>query len=119
MIVFHDNNGYLGVETTRDLIQRKHWWPSIRKDIREYFNSCHTWHTINARTTRNEACLHPRDIPLEPNAVISPDHMGRPNEKGDHIIECINHAARYVDAVTIPSTLSTHYLDFMTNWFIP
>ncbi|KAL3182220.1 hypothetical protein MRX96_007423 [Rhipicephalus microplus] len=39
MIVFHDNNGHLGVEKTRDLIQRKYWWPSMRKDRREYVDS--------------------------------------------------------------------------------
>ncbi|KAL3255384.1 hypothetical protein MRX96_017299 [Rhipicephalus microplus] len=31
MIVFHDNNDHLGVEKTRDLIQRKYWWPSMGK----------------------------------------------------------------------------------------
>ncbi|KAL3248810.1 hypothetical protein MRX96_056350 [Rhipicephalus microplus] len=119
VIVFHDNNGHLGVEKTRDLIQRKYWWPSMRKDIREYVDSCHTCQTINARTTRNEGCLIPRDIPTEPNAVISLDHMGPLNEKGDHILVCIDHATRYMDAVTVPSTSSTHYLDFMTNRWIP
>ncbi|KAL3185392.1 hypothetical protein MRX96_005551 [Rhipicephalus microplus] len=119
MIVFHDNNGHLGVEKTRDLIQRKYWWPSMRKDIREYVDSCHTCQTINARTTLNEGCLIPRDIPTEPNAVISRDHMGPLNEKEDHILVCIDHATRYMDAVTVPSTSSTHYLDFMTNRWIP
>ncbi|KAL3182619.1 hypothetical protein MRX96_034534 [Rhipicephalus microplus] len=76
---------------------------------------CHTCQTINARTTRNEGCLIPRDIPTEPNAVISLDHMDPLNEKGDHILVCIDHATRYMDAVTVPSTSSTHYLDFMTN----
>ncbi|KAL3176782.1 hypothetical protein MRX96_039624 [Rhipicephalus microplus] len=104
MVVFHDNNGHLGVEKTRDLIQRKYWWPSMRKDIREYVDSCHTCQTINARTTRNEGCLIPRDIPTEPNAVISLDHMGPLNEKGDNILVCIDHATRYMDAVTVPST---------------
>ncbi|KAL3208260.1 hypothetical protein MRX96_052582 [Rhipicephalus microplus] len=115
MIVFHDNDGHLGVEKTRDLIQQKYWWPSMRKDIREYVDSCQTCQTMNARTTRNEGCLIPRDIPTEPNAVISLDQMGPLNEKGDHILVCIDHATRYMDAVTVPSTSSTHYLDFMTN----
>ncbi|KAL3187002.1 hypothetical protein MRX96_026096 [Rhipicephalus microplus] len=119
MIVFHDNNGHLGVEKTRDLIQRKYWWPSMRKDIREYVDSCHTCQTINARTTRNEGCLIPRDIPTEPNTVMSLDHMGPLNEKEDHILVCIDNATRYMDAVTVPSTSSTHYLDFMTNRWIP
>ncbi|KAL3204195.1 hypothetical protein MRX96_041367 [Rhipicephalus microplus] len=119
MIIFHDNNGHLGVEKTRDLIQRKYWWPSMRKDIREYVDSCHTCQTINARTTGNEGCLIPRDIPTEPNTVISLDHMGPLNEKGDHILVCIDHATRYMDAVTVPSTSLTHYLDFMTNRWIP
>ncbi|KAL3242235.1 hypothetical protein MRX96_021347 [Rhipicephalus microplus] len=119
MIVFHDNNGHLGVEKTRDLTQRQYWCPSMRKDIREYVDYCHTCQTINARTTRNEGCLIPRDIPTEPNAVMSLDHMGPLNEKGDHILVCIDHATRYMDAVTVPSTSSTHYLDFMTNRWIP
>ncbi|KAL3220845.1 hypothetical protein MRX96_005282 [Rhipicephalus microplus] len=119
MIVFHDNNGHIGVEETRDLIQRKYWWPLMRKDIREYVDSCHTCQTINARTTRNEGCLILCDIPTEPNAVISLDHMGLLNEKGDYILVCIDHATRYMDAVTVPSTSSTHYLDFMTNRWIP
>ncbi|KAL3218803.1 hypothetical protein MRX96_031340 [Rhipicephalus microplus] len=119
MIVFHDNNGHLGVEKTRDLIQGKYWWPSMSKDTREYVDSCQTCQTINARTTRNEGCLIPRDIPTEPNAVISLDRMGPLNEKGDHILVCIDHATRYMDAVTVPSTSATHYLDFMTNRWIP
>ncbi|KAL3178498.1 hypothetical protein MRX96_038395 [Rhipicephalus microplus] len=76
----------------------------MRKGIREYVNSCHTCQTINARTTRNEGCLSPCNIPTEPNAVIYLDRMGPLNKKGDHILVCINHAARYVDAVTVPST---------------
>ncbi|KAL3218919.1 hypothetical protein MRX96_031280 [Rhipicephalus microplus] len=117
MIVFPDNNGHRGVEKTRDLIQRKYWWPSMRKDIREYVD--HTCQTINARTTRNEGCLIPCDISTEPNAVISLGHMGPLNEKGDHILVGIDHATRYMDAVTVPSTSSMHYLDFMTNRWIP
>lgn len=41
------------------------------------------------------------------------------NEKGDHILVCIDHATRYMDAVAIPSTSSLHYLDFMPNRWIP
>ncbi|KAL3203915.1 hypothetical protein MRX96_053133 [Rhipicephalus microplus] len=45
--------------------------------------------------------------------------MGPLNEKGDHILVCIDHATRYMDTVTVPSTSSTHYLEFMTNRWIP
>ncbi|KAL3245906.1 hypothetical protein MRX96_058112 [Rhipicephalus microplus] len=91
----------------------------MRKGIREYVDSCHTCQTINPRTTRNKGCLIPRDIPTGPNAVISLDDIGPLNEKEDPILVCINHATRYMDAVTVPSTSSTHYLDFMTNRWIP
>ncbi|KAL3222967.1 hypothetical protein MRX96_027860 [Rhipicephalus microplus] len=91
----------------------------MRKDIREYVNSCHACQTINARTTRNEGCLNPRGIPTEPNAVIYLEHIGPLNEKGDHNLMCIDHATRCVGAVTVPNSSSTHYLDFMSNRWIP
>lgn len=86
MTVFHDNNSHLGVKKTRDLIQRKYWWPSMRKDISDYVDSCHTCQAVNARTTRSEGCLIPQDIPTEPNAVNYLDQMGPLHEKGDHIL---------------------------------
>ncbi|KAL3213040.1 hypothetical protein MRX96_051772 [Rhipicephalus microplus] len=73
---------------------------------------------MNAQMTRNEGCLSPRDIPTEPNAVISLDHMGPLNEKVAHILVCIDHITKYMDAVTVPSTSSTHYLDIMINRWI-
>ncbi|KAK8779210.1 hypothetical protein V5799_019450 [Amblyomma americanum] len=119
MAVFHDDNGHLGSEKTKTLVQRKYWWPSIAKDIRRYIESCHTCQAVNSRTTRAEGCLNPREIPSEPNVVISLDHMGPLDGNEGYVLVCIDHATRYMDAVAVPSTSSKHYLDFLTNRWIP
>ncbi|KAK8772978.1 hypothetical protein V5799_012489 [Amblyomma americanum] len=119
MAVFHDDNGHLGSEKTKTLVQRKYWWPSIAKDIRRYIESCHTCQAVNSRKTRAEGCLNPREIPSEPNVVISLDHMGPLDGNEGYVLVCIDHATRYMDAVAVPSTSSKHYLDFLTNRWIP
>lgn len=50
MKIFHDSNGHRGATKTKDLIERKYWWPSMSKDVKTYVQSCHTCQTINART---------------------------------------------------------------------
>ncbi|KAL3232061.1 hypothetical protein MRX96_022986 [Rhipicephalus microplus] len=45
--------------------------------------------------------------------------MGLLGEKGDHVLACIDHATRCMDAVTVLSTSLTHCLDFMANRWIP
>lgn len=121
MTIFHDNSGHMGMERTRELILRKYWWPTLLRDVRRYVESCHTCQTINARTTRSKGCLRPRPIPNEPNVVISLDHLGPidTDEDKGYILVCVDHATRYMDAVAVPSTASTHYVDFLMNRWIP
>ncbi|XP_040072706.1 uncharacterized protein LOC120844817 [Ixodes scapularis] len=76
---------------------------------------------INRRTTAKEGCLNPRDIPDEPNKVISLDHFGPMMEKegNTHVSVCIVHATLYVDASAVPSTAFIHYINFLTKRWIP
>lgn len=121
MKIFHDGNGHLGATKTKDLIERKYWWPSMSKDVKTYVQSCHTCQTINARTKRSQGCLHPREIPNDPNTVISLDHLGPINDSEDegYVLVCIDHATRYMDAIAVPSTASTYYIDYLLNRWIP
>lgn len=121
MKICHDQTGHMDATKTRDQIQRKFWWPSMSSEISDYVRSCDTCKRLNQRTTVNEGVLLPRDVPETPNSVISLDHFGPLHESNGnwHVLICIDHATRYVDAVAVPSTSSAFYLDFLTNRWVP
>ena len=44
-VINHHNDdlliGYFGIDKTRELVGRKYYWPSLRKDIEAYVKGCH------------------------------------------------------------------------------
>lgn len=111
----------MDVPKSTDHISKRYWRPSMTKDVARYVRSCDICQQINRRTTAKEGCLNPRDIPQEPNKVISLDHFGPLVEKegNTHVLVCIGHDTRYVDALAVPSTASIHYINFLTKRWIP
>ncbi|KAL1483330.1 hypothetical protein MTO96_012739 [Rhipicephalus appendiculatus] len=117
----HDSTGHMDTQRTLKQIRRRYWWPSMSRHVRDYVQSCHTCRRINRRTTTPEGSLQPREIPSDPNTVISLDHFGPLEERNgyQHVLVCIDHATRYIDAVAVPTTAAMYYLDFLMNTWIP
>ncbi|KAL1447847.1 hypothetical protein MTO96_044206 [Rhipicephalus appendiculatus] len=117
----HDSTGYMDTQRTLKQIRRRYWWPSMSRHVRDYVQSCHTCRRINRRTTTPEGSLQPREIPSDPNRVISLDHFGPLEERNgyQHVLVCIDHATRYIDAVAVPTTAAMYYLDFLMNTWVP
>ena len=55
--------GHLGVSKTIDLITRQYWWPSIRKDVKAYIQSCDSCQRIKSETQKAKGLLQPLPIP--------------------------------------------------------
>lgn len=102
---------------TFDQTSKRYWSPSIFKGVAYYVRSCDIHRQSNRRTIAKKGCLNPRDIPKEPNKVIFLNHFGpmMENKGNTHVLVCVDHATRYVDAWPVPSTASMHYIDYLTK----
>ena len=44
--------GHFGIDKTRELIRRKYYWPSLRKDVKNYVRECNVCLTL--KTVRHK-----------------------------------------------------------------
>ncbi|SJL16886.1 uncharacterized protein ARMOST_20416 [Armillaria ostoyae] len=79
----HITAGHPGIAKTRELVQRKYWWPKIQKDVEAYVKGCETCQRTKSNTQAKSAPLHPNAIPTEPWTHISVDMVtGLPDSNG-------------------------------------
>ena len=55
--------GHFGVRRTTDLVQRRFWWPSLRRHIRQYVESCTYCQANKSVTQKPHGLLQPLAIP--------------------------------------------------------
>jgi len=80
LAIIHENHdapaaGHPRRSKTHELITRRYYWPSMRKDIRRYMANCHICQ--RSRTTRHApfGILRPLSIPYRPWQDISIDFV--------------------------------------------
>ena len=74
----HDTrmSGHYGENKTIERITRNYWWPTLRKDVKQYIRGCETCQRTKSRRVPLKTPLHPFDPPSQPWEVITLDLVG-------------------------------------------
>ena len=72
----HDStlSGHLGVTKTLQSLKQKYWWKNMRKDVRQYINSCKTCQS-SKNPTRSKGELQPI-VSSSPFEIVGMDFVG-------------------------------------------
>ena len=68
---------HLGVDKTLERLQRKFYWPRMRRFVRKYVSTCDSCQRVKARNHKIYGLLQPLEIPKERWACISMDFITR------------------------------------------
>uniref|UniRef100_A0A8C6PEI6 Gypsy retrotransposon integrase-like protein 1 n=1 Tax=Nothobranchius furzeri TaxID=105023 RepID=A0A8C6PEI6_NOTFU len=101
-----------GVGRTLALVRRSFWWPSMRKDIKEYISSCQVCARNKCTNQSPAGLLRPLPIPSRPWSHIALDFVtGLPPSKGFSVILSIvdrfSKACHFVPLKSLPSSAVT------------
>jgi hypothetical protein len=71
----HDGptTGHPGRTNTLELVQRQFWWPTIRRDVKEYVAKCVLCQTNKVQSRKSAGLLKPLPIPEYPWQSVSMD----------------------------------------------
>ena len=77
----HDSRlaGHLGTDKTEELVSRNYWWPTLRRDVREYVASCPACQASKSSNQKTAGLFRPLPIPANKFDVITMDlvtHLG-------------------------------------------
>ena len=98
--------GHPGRERTFELLTRKYFWPSMRKDVERFVANCHTCRRTKPRRHASHGTLLPLPVPDRPWQDISMDFVvGLPKSKGFDAIWVV------VDRLS----KQRHFVPFMTT----
>src|SRR5438132_3084476 len=73
----HDNPaaGHPGIWKTMELISRNYWWPSMKKFVSEYVETCDTCNRNKTYPSKRQGQLKPHDVPDRPWEQIAIDYI--------------------------------------------
>lgn len=74
--IYHDDNGHLGLEKCLESLQRKYWFPKMRKFVEKYVGSCIGCQFTKKPTGKQPGLLHPIPKVAVPFNTLHVDHMG-------------------------------------------
>ena len=77
LYLYHDDQfaGHWGIDKTKELLERKFYWPSLATDVREYVLSCQTCQNIAIPRHKPYGKLQPLPIPEGPWKEVSLDFI--------------------------------------------
>jgi hypothetical protein len=79
--------GYPGRAKTFDLLRRRYYWPTLRRDMERYVANCHTCKRTKSSRHLPYGVLHPLPAPERPWKDIALDLVtGLPNSRGHDAI---------------------------------
>jgi transposase InsO family protein len=128
MQYFHETMGHLKVDSIKDVISRRWWWPDLKQDLKRFINSC----PLCQLNSSNTGIYAPRPInPLPPVALPferwGMDFVGplpTTNKSNRYIITAIDYATRWVVAAAVKDMTEETvkqflYTDIMVNYGAP
>jgi hypothetical protein len=77
LYIYHDDqfSGHWGIDKTKELIERKFYWPGLATDVREYVLSCQTCQNIAIPRHKPYSKLESLPIPEGPWKEVSLDFI--------------------------------------------
>ena len=83
--------GHFGKDKTTKLVERKYWWPDIKKDVAEYVKYCAVCQRTKAKRHRPYGELTSLPLPERPWQEISMDCITDlpPSKRGDSVYDAI------------------------------
>jgi hypothetical protein len=99
--------GHVGTLKTQHLVERQFWWPTIRKDVRRYVQSCPSCQANKGTNQKPGGLLQPLPIPDEPWESVSMDfivHLPKTKQGHDAIYVVVDRLTKMVHL--IPTTTS-------------
>ena len=77
MYLYHDDQfaGHWGIEKTKELLERKFYWPGLAMDVREYISTCQTCQNIAIPRHKPYGKLESLPIPEGPWKEVSLDFI--------------------------------------------
>ena len=100
---FHNCRGHQGCARTSNLLKRKFWWKSMRRDVKNKINHCITC-AKNLHSVSHYPQLH-LEIPKIPFTCIAIDTIGKlpvTTSGNKYTLTCIDLLTSYVIAVLMP-----------------
>ena len=118
----HDDSsaGHLAFIRTFRKVSALFYWPDIRKDIKEYCDTCPT--CVANTKSRVKALLHPHELATAPFQVIGIDFLGPikpPSLKGNTFIMVItDYFSKWVEAIAMPNQTALATAETLYNTII-
>ena len=77
LYLYHDDQfaGHWGIDKTKELLERKFYWPGMDVDIREYITTCSVCQNIAIPRHKPYGKLEPLPVPLGPWQEVSLDFI--------------------------------------------
>ena len=77
LYLYHDDqfSGHWGIKKTKELLERKFYWPKLAVDVREYVSTCHICQNISIPRHKPYGKLEPLPIPEGPWKEVSLDFI--------------------------------------------
>lgn len=99
--------GHLGQDKTYACLQRNYWWPSMRRDVRDYISTCPCCQINKGRNRRSYGLLQPLPIPERQWESTSMDfitHLPATTDGYDAIMTVVDRLTKMVHVVPTRTT---------------
>lgn len=120
--------GHFGRDKTLSALQRRFWWPDMKKLIRDYIASCPICQKTKASNQLPSGLLQPLEIPARPWQSISMDfivQLPRTSQGFDAIMVVVDRFSKYAifvpthTAATAETTAALFYRNVVCTHGIP
>ena len=112
---FHDDIGHSDLNTTRQFMSDRYWWPRMHRDIHDYVRSCHDCQIFTPLPNYPASLKLPLTTLFD---VFSIDFAGPyPTTSSGHryILVAVEHLTGWPIAMTYPNCTSAVVLAFLKN----
>jgi transposase InsO family protein len=114
---FHDNLAHLGVESVKDLIKRRYYWPSLLVDLKDYIRNCPKCQLArNRRSVSVESPARPVPpvaVPFERFGIDFMQNLPLTKLGNRHLITCVDYATRWIIARPVPEMSADQIVAFL------
>ena len=99
--------GHMGQDKTYACLQRNYWWPTMRRDVRAYINTCPCCQVNKGRNRRSYGLLQPLPVPERQWQSTSMDfitHLPTTTDGNDAILTVVDRLTKMVHVVPTRTT---------------